>query len=86
MFCLKEAPEGKEVTEQPKLTKGWDELVDESRDISGVGIPKALKENKFLFALYIILFPYRATPSAVRYLGRQFNESWFIKSPADHLD
>ena len=85
MFCLKQAPDGKEITDQPKLTKEWNELVNESRDVSGAGIPKALKENRFLFFLFILLFPYRATPSAVRYLGKQFNESWFIKPPIDKL-
>lgn len=79
MFCLKEAPDGREVFEQPKLTKEWDELINEAGDFSGTGIPLALKENRYLFFLFVLLFPYRATPSAVRCLGRQFNDTWFIK-------
>ncbi|MCK4821642.1 hypothetical protein KA005_38105 [bacterium] len=81
MFCLKESPEGVEITEQPKLTKGWSELVYDSRDVSGFGIPDALKSNKFLLILFLILFPHRGTPWAVRYLGWKFNESWFIDEP-----
>jgi hypothetical protein len=81
MFCLKESPEGVEMTLQPKLTKDWGELVDEARDVSGFGIPDALKSNKFLLILFLILFPHRGTPWVVRYLGWKFNESWFIDEP-----
>lgn len=81
MFCLKESPEGIEMTIQPKLTKDWDELVVEARDVSGYGIPDAMKSNKFLLMLFIVLFPHRGTPWAVRYLGWKFNDSWFIDKP-----
>lgn len=54
---------------------------DPFRGDSFRGIPDALKANKYLFVLFLILFPYRGTPSAIRYLGRQFNDSWSIEPP-----
>ena len=84
MYCLKEVPHGDNITIQPKLTKEWDELKVEARENLCVGVPISLKINKYLFILFIILFPYRATPSAIRYLATQFHDSWFIEAPIDN--
>jgi len=81
MYCLRKVRDGKEITEQPKLTKEWRELAAEARDVSGNGVPRVLRSNKHLFILFLLLFPYRGTPSAIRYLGREFNETWFIEDP-----
>lgn len=83
MFCLFRSPKGIEITEQPKLTKNWDELVLEARNVSPGEIPKALFQEKCLLLLFIIIFPHRATPPVIRFLGRQFNRSWFIGDPID---
>jgi len=80
-YCLWRTESGREITVEPELTKDWNELRNEARDVSGKGIPSPLKENKFLLLLFVLLFPYRATPHAVRFLGRQFNGSWHIPDP-----
>lgn len=83
MYCLKEADEGTEITEQPKLTKDWEELTQEARDVTGFGVPTELKNDKYLLMLFVIVFPHRGTPSAIRWLGRAFNETWFIGAPIE---
>jgi hypothetical protein len=83
MYCLNTSEKGIEITEQPKLTKEWEELKNDARDVSCEGIPVELKKNKFLLMLFVMLFPYRGTPSVIRYLGREFNETWFIDKPID---
>lgn len=79
-FCLWRSEDGQEIMVQPPLTKTWEDLVDEARDVSCEGVPVALK-NKFLLMLWTIIFPYRGTPSVVRFLGKEFNDSWFIAPP-----
>jgi len=31
--------------------------------------------------LFVIIFPYRGTPAAIRFLGKAFDETWFIDKP-----
>lgn len=81
MYCLSKANLGEELLELPKLSKQWSELQEEARSISAQEIPESLKNDKFLLLLHVVVFPYRGTPSAIRYLGRQFNECWFLDSP-----
>jgi len=80
-YCLHKSDDGEEITNLPPLTKQWEELVEESRDISCPEVPYTLKANKFLLLLFIIIFPYRAIPSVIRFLGKEFNDCWFIPPP-----
>lgn len=80
-YCLWRTDGGEEITEQPPLTKAWGELVNEARDVTCTEVPNELKSNKYLLMLFIILFPFRGIPSVIRYLGKEFNDSWFIPPP-----
>lgn len=77
-YCLWRTDKGEYIELQPPLTKDWNELVDEARQVNCVEAPRILSENKFLFALFLILFPHRGTPSAIRSLAYQFDRTWFI--------
>ena len=80
-YCLWRAPQGEDLQVQPKLTKEWSELVLESRNIACPEVPEALKNDKYLLILFVILFPFRGTPNVIRYLGKVFNDCWFIDDP-----
>jgi len=77
-YCLYRSDSGTEIHKQHPLEKHWSELAEESRDARGEEAPLPLKERKFLLMLFVMLYPYRATPSIVGYLGRTFNKCWFI--------
>jgi hypothetical protein len=74
---------GENILHQHKSTKEWDELVTEACDCSASEIPEHLKQQPFLFMLFVILCPHRGTPSAIRKLGRQFCTTWFIPAPIE---
>jgi hypothetical protein len=80
-YCLIKDDEGEEISIQPPLTKEWGDLIEEARNISCPEIPENMAKNKFLLMLFIIIFPYRALPSAIRYLGGAFNDCWYIAPP-----
>jgi len=79
--CLWRTKQGKYVEVEPPLTKHCEELVAEARRIDCSEVPEAMSENRFLHALFLILLPYRATPSAIRALARRFDKRWFIPPP-----
>ena len=80
-FCMWRCDEGEELHVQLPPRKQWDELVEEARDVRCTEVPSALKNDKFLLMLFVILFPYRATPSVIRYLSWCFDDTWFIPDP-----
>jgi hypothetical protein len=85
-YCLWRTNRGKEIGEQSKMTKQWTELRDEARDVSAAGIPRDLVGRRFLFLLFVVLFPYRGTPAAIRRLGYQFNPCWFLEPPLEEAE
>ncbi len=82
-YCLYRNEDGLERMIQPPSTKAWTALVEEARDCRGTGIPAALRAEKFLLLLFLLVMPYRATPDAVRFLGRNLGTVWFIPPPLD---
>jgi hypothetical protein len=85
-YCLWRSGGGQELSVQPPLTKEWRALVEEARDVSGQGIPSSLRKEKYLLLLFVLLFPFRGTPSAIRFLDRKFNEQWMIPEPIGDSD
>jgi len=81
MYCLYRSVKGKNVDDQPLLTKEWRELQQEARECRCPEVPAPLADNKFLLLLFSIIFPFRAIPSVVSKLDRYFNGSWFIHEP-----
>jgi hypothetical protein len=82
-YCLSHTNNGVNKDVQPPFEKHWDVLVEEARSIECSILPLALAENRYLLALFVILFPYRGTPEVIRYLGWQFDPSWFIGTPLE---
>lgn len=80
-YVLWRTTAGRERTVQPPFEKRWEDLKTDARDVAGGGIPSALKQRPWLLFLFVIFLPFRATPDAIRFLGRQFNETWFIAPP-----
>jgi hypothetical protein len=74
---------GKYVETQPVLTKAWDNLVQEARDINCPHVPQALAQRHFLLALFLIIVPFRGSPEVIRYLGWKFDQNWFIQLPVE---
>jgi len=83
-YCLWRCEEGEEIMLQPPLTKEWADLVHEARDATCKGVPDPLKKHKYLLMLWTIIFPYRAVPTVIRFLGHEFNECWFIDPPLEN--
>ncbi len=68
---------------QPPSTKVWADLVEDARDCKGVGIPAPLRAEKFLLLLFLFIMPHRATPDAIRFLGKHLGTVWFIPPPIE---
>lgn len=77
-YSLWRADEGKEISLLLEPKGEWQEVVCEAKDTSCPEVPSALLEQKYLHALFVLLFPYRATPSVVRHLSSRFDGTCFI--------
>lgn len=76
-WCLWRNKEGRTDVRLPQPTQLWEQLLKESRDISGAALLPSLQQRPFLVALHTILMPHRATASVIRYLaGRLDPSSW----------
>jgi hypothetical protein len=61
----------------------WSDVVERARYIGTPEVPSFLRERPELLLLFTIVCPHRATPNVVRYLGRVFNEAWFLPPPVE---
>lgn len=77
-YCLSYSEQGEEEDVQPPLTKAWQDLVDEARSIRCDACPSALLDRPVLHALFVLLFPYRASPDVVRRLAYEFDRTWLV--------
>jgi hypothetical protein len=77
-YGLSHCERGTETATVPALNKRWSELVDDARDCRTNSLPCSLVGDEFFFALFVILFPYRATSEAMRYLDYKLGSSWLI--------
>lgn len=75
-YCLWRSKSGKETMKKFPLRQEWDEVLKEASESEAEMIPDVLKEYKYLLLLLIVMFPYRATPSLIRYLGNEFDYYW----------
>jgi hypothetical protein len=82
-YCRYRTANGIEIITQQKPTETWDNLTIAARQVSLENVPNVLATRTFLLLLYIIICPHRATPSVVRFLGRQLNTCWFLEAPID---
>ncbi len=75
-FCLLTTERGYEEVRYPEETKSWEDLVAEAREDGGDDVPAPLRDMPGLLALALLVLPHRATGSAIRFLGRQFEDTW----------
>ncbi len=78
-YCLLRSEDGIERSRQLTESENWTNLCEQARDARGEQVPSLLREDKYLLMLWAIIAPHRATASAVRLLGRRFNECWFLQ-------
>jgi hypothetical protein len=72
---------GDEAENQTKIyppTGQWSELREAAKDFSAEDIPRALKADPILLLLFTIVFPFRASFSAVKFLHREFDKTWSL--------
>ena len=84
-YCLYHCGEGQgwERMVQTPPTRNWTDLVEDARDCRAPGVPEALLAEKCILLLFVLVLPYRATPSVVRFLGRKFGTVWFLPPPIE---
>lgn len=80
-YCLPFNDQGYYGEVQPPTRKEWSDLVYEARSNRCDSAPQPVVERPLLHALYVLLFPYRATPDVVRHLSHVFNRAWLIPPP-----
>lgn len=82
-YCLSFSEHGRYRQVQPPMRKEWSDLIEEARSIRCEQAPEPLIGRPMLHALFVVLFPYRASPEVVRTLSRAFNRAWLIPPPVD---
>jgi hypothetical protein len=82
-YCLYRTEAGQQKMTQIPHGKAWSALVEESRNCRAPIVPTTLLSEKFIFMLFVLLLPYRATPEVIRFLGRRLGTVWFIPPPID---
>ena len=71
-YCLWRTDSGMEYTVQLPWTQEWTKVQAEAQSSSCDEVPSALLAQPLLLMLFVILFPYRATPNTIRHLDRCF--------------
>jgi hypothetical protein len=59
-------------------TVQWLDLQEICREHVAVDVPDALKADPLLFLLFINIFPFRASFSAIKFLHREFDKTWSL--------
>ncbi|GAW92892.1 hypothetical protein Adeg_1342 [Calderihabitans maritimus] len=65
---------GTNVSEYPPLTKHWEDLRKEAFDCKNTGLPTILREDPILMLLFIMTYPYRATPGVVKWSDKMLRK------------
>jgi hypothetical protein len=74
---------GYELTHQTPIPGTWSDLVEEARDCRIRKVPPLLLREPLVLLAFVILFPHRATPEVIRFLGKKFGTVWFIPPPVE---
>lgn len=77
-YAMSHCDRGTEDAVVPTLNKRWRDLVNDARNCQVTSLPPSLVGDEFVFALFVVLFPYRATSEAMRYLDYKLGSSWLI--------
>lgn len=78
-FCLYRT--GEAATNETQIyprTFGWEELQDIAREHAAHDVPDVLKADPLLLLLFINIFPFRASFSAMKFLHKKFDGMWFL--------
>ena len=65
---------GTNVSEYPPLTKHWEDLRKEAFDCRDNSLPTILRQHPVLMLLFIMTYPHRATPEAVKWLDKMLRK------------
>ncbi|CEP66434.1 Uncharacterized [Moorella glycerini] len=65
---------GTNVSEYPPLTKHWEDLRKEAIDCRDNSLPTILRQHPVLMLLFIMTYPHRATPEAVKWLDKMLRK------------
>lgn len=60
--------QGKKMSEFPKQTQSWKELVDDASLIDYDLIPEALQRHHYFLPLFLLVYPHRATDNLIKFL------------------
>lgn len=82
-YSLWRTESGRELMLQTRIPQTWDEIVEEARDCRVEKVPPLLLAEHLVLLIFIIVFPHRATPEVIRFLGRKFGAVWFIPAPIE---
>ncbi len=77
-FCLTRSSRGSDSQRHYPHTYSWLDLQNEAKSTSIVKVPRMFLDEPLLLLLFVIQFPYRATPEVIRFLGRQLSDIWFL--------
>lgn len=72
---------GDEATNETQIypsTVQWRDLQEACREHAAVDVPGALKADPVLLLLFVNIFPFRASFSAVKLLHKEFDGTWFL--------
>jgi len=78
-YCLYRT--GDQATNQTVIyprTMEWKDLRTIAREHKAADVPEALKDDPVLFLLFVNIFPFRATFSALKSLHKTFDGTWFL--------
>jgi hypothetical protein len=68
MHFLWNCDEGKQISEFPKQTQGWKELVEETGKVDLSAIPEVLQRHPFFVPLFLLAYPHRMNSNYVKFL------------------
>lgn len=72
---------GDEATNETQIypsTVQWSDLQEACREHAAVDVPGALKADPVLLLLFVNIFPFRASFSAMKLLHKEFDGTWFL--------
>jgi hypothetical protein len=72
---------GDAATNETKIyppTGQWSELQEICREHAAADVPATLRADPFLLLLFVNVFPFRASFSAMKFLHREFDGTWLL--------
>lgn len=81
-YCTWRSSKGEYHQLTPQLTKQWPGLLEDACNLDCPHVPGALLNRPLLLAAYIMMYPWRATPHVIRWLGHCLESTWYMPRKA----